>query len=209
MRNVVYFDHLGLAGENLFLAHCIWLDDREMEIIRQNRLKVAHCPSCNMKLASGIAKIPEMLERGIEVGIGADGAPGNNNLDQFHEMQMAALIQKPLHGPTVMPAGTVFEMATLGGAEAMGLSDQIGSLEPGKKADLVLVDLSKPHCAPVDGAGIYAQLVYQARSSDVTMTMVDGRVVYQDGRLTTIDEADVIKKAGESLRRVVKRAGIE
>ena len=132
MRNVEYFDHLGLANEDLILAHCIWLDDREMEIIRRNRVKVAHCPSCNLKLASGIAHIPEMMDRGIMVGIGADGAPCNNNLDQFTEMRTAALIQKPLHGPTVMPARRVFEMATLNGAQIMGLAHEIGSLDPEK-----------------------------------------------------------------------------
>lgn len=208
LRNVLYFDHLGLANEDLILAHCIWLDAQELELIRQRRIHVVHCPSCNMKLASGIARIPEMLEQGINVAIGADGTPCNNNLDQFTEMRMAALIQKPLHGPTVMPARQVFEMATLGGAAAMGLSDQIGSLEPGKKADLVLVDLEKLHCTPDDGANIYAKLVYQARGSDVALTMVDGKIVYEGNRLTTIDEADVIKQSNRLLTQVQERAGL-
>jgi len=169
---------------------------------------VAHCPSCNLKLGSGIAKIPEMIDRGIQVSIGADGAPCNNNLDQFTEMRTAALIQKPIHGPTVMPAWCIFEMATLGGAEAMGLSHEIGSLEPGKKADLVMVDLRKIHCTPSQGSNVYAQLVYQARGTDVTMTMVDGRVVYENGRLTTVDEQDVIKKANKIIKRVYDRAGL-
>ena len=157
MRNVIYFEHVGLANENLILAHCIWLNDREMDIIKKSQVKVAHCPSCNLKLGSGIAKIPEMINRGIQVSIGADGAPCNNNLDQFTEMRAAQLIQKPIHGPTVMPAWRIFEMATLGGAEAMGLSLETGSLESGKKADLVMVDLRKLHCTPFEGSNIYAQ----------------------------------------------------
>jgi 5-methylthioadenosine/S-adenosylhomocysteine deaminase len=208
MRNVNYFEHLGLAGPDLILAHCVWLSDREMEILRENRIKAVHCPSSNMKLASGIARIPEMLERGISVSLGADGAPCNNNLDPFFEMRLAALIQKPLHGPRTMPARTVFEMATLGGAEALGIAAAIGSLEPGKKADLALLDLNKLHCAPLTGGDIYGKLVYQARGADVTLTMVDGKVVYENGCLTTIDEGDVIRKAGESIKRLGKRAGI-
>jgi 5-methylthioadenosine/S-adenosylhomocysteine deaminase len=208
MRNVNYFEHLGLAGADLILAHCIWLSDRELEILRERRIKAVHCPSSNLKLASGIARIPEMLALGVPVSLGADGAPCNNNLDPFTEMRLAALIQKPLHGPQAMPARTVFEIATLGGAEALGLTDAIGSLEPGKKADLALVDLDKLHCAPLDGGDIYGKLVYQARASDVTLTMVDGRVVYENARLTTIDEREVIRKAGESIKRLGKRAGL-
>lgn len=208
MRNVVYFDHLGMANEDLILAHCIWLDDEEMEIIRRTGVKVAHCPSSNLKLASGIAKIPEMLTKGIHVSIGADGAPCNNNLDQFTELRTAALIQKPVHGPTAMPAWQTFELATLGGAKAMGLQRETGSLEAGKKADLAMVDLRKLHCTPMEGSDIYAQLVYQARGSDVTLTMVDGRVVYENGALTTIDEAEVIKKCNQAIKRVYQRAGI-
>ena len=208
MRNVNYFEHLGLADENLILAHCVWLDDREMEIIRKSRIRVAHCPSSNLKLASGIARVAEMIDRGIAVSLGADGAPCNNNLDQFTEMRLASLLQKSLHGPKVLPARRTFELATLGGAEAMGLAGEIGSLVPGKKADLALVDLRKLHCTPFEGSDIYAQLVYQARCSDVTLTMVDGRIVYRDGRLTTIDERDVIRRANQIIKRVYARAGL-
>ncbi len=208
MRNIVYFDHLGLANEDLILAHCIWLDDQEMDIIKHNKVKVAHCPSSNLKLGSGIAKIPEMIDRGIEVSIGADGAPCNNNLDQFIEMRTAALIQKPIYGPTAMPAETVFEAATLGGAKAMGLATEIGSLESGKKADLAMVNLRKLHCTPFVGSNIYAQLVYQAKGSDVSLTMVDGKIVYENGELKTIDEKDVIAKTNKLIKHVYERAGL-
>ncbi len=208
MRNIVYLDHLGLAGTNLILAHCIWVDSREIDILRRSGTKVAHCPSSNLKLGSGIAPIPQMMQQGVQVSIGADGAPCNNNLDQFVEMRTAALIQKPLHGPTTMPAWQTFEMATRGGAAAMGLEQQIGSLEEGKKADLALVNLNNLHCTPVDENNIYSQLVYQAKSCDVTLTMVDGQIVFENNRLTTIDERNVLLQSNDAITRVRRRAGL-
>lgn len=136
MRNIIYLDHIGLATPRLVLAHCVWLSEEEKEIIRKRGVKVTHCPGSNMKLSSGVAEIPDLLNRQIAVGIGADGAPCNNNLDMFQEMRMTALIQKVPHGPTVMDARTVLRMATMGGAEVLGMSREIGSLEAGKKADL-------------------------------------------------------------------------
>lgn len=208
MRNIHCIEKLGLANESLILAHCIWLDDEEMEIIRRNGVKVSHCPSSNLKLASGIARIPEMLERGINVSLGADGAPCNNNLDMFNEMRIAALIQKPIHGPTSMPAWKVFELATLGGAKAMGLEKEIGSLEVGKKADLAIVSLDELHTQPIEGSGVYSQLVYQAKASDVKLTVVDGKVIYENGQLRTIDEVKVKAEAAKAIQRVAQRAGI-
>ncbi|WP_227765301.1 5'-deoxyadenosine deaminase [Zhaonella formicivorans] len=209
MRNVVYLEKIGLAGPNLVLAHCIWLDEQEMEILVQSGTKIAHCPSSNLKLASGIAKIPELISKGAHVSIGADGAPCNNNLDQFVEMRLAALIQKPIYGPTVMPAEQVFELATIGGAKAMGLENEIGSLEVGKKADLAIVDLSGLHTNPLMGkVSIYSQLVYQAKSSDVLYTIVDGQIVLDNRVLTTIDEEEVKEKCNEAIVRVARRAGV-
>lgn len=201
MRNVQYFAHLGLADENLILAHCIWLDDEEVRLLAKGRVNAVHCPSCNMKLASGFAKVPELLTAGVPVTLGADGAPCNNRLDMFEEMRLAALIHKPGRGPRVLPARTVFEMATLGGAVTMGLADEIGSIEPGKRADLALVDTRALHFAPVWEADVYSQLVYEAQSSDVALTMVDGRVVYRDGELRTIDAGDVKKACARIIRK--------
>lgn len=206
MRNVTYFEHLGLANENLILAHCIWLEPDEMKLLARNRVKAVHCPSCNMKLASGFAKVPELLEMGAQVSIGADGAPCNNNLDMFMEMRMAALIHKPGRGPRVLPARTIFEMATRGGAAAMGLEKEIGSIEAGKKADLALVDTRALHFAPTDGADAYAQLVYEARGSDVAMTMVEGKIVYRDGKLRTIDADDVRKNCSRIIKQKCEQA---
>ncbi|MNX90170.1 S-triazine hydrolase [compost metagenome] len=207
MRNVAYFEHLGLAGPNLLLAHCIWLDEAEKEILARTGTKVLHCPSSNLKLGSGIAQIPDLLARDIHVSIGADGAPCNNNLDGFQEMRLAALIQKPIHGPTSMPAPQVFELSTLAGARAIGQEHELGSLEVGKRADVVAVDLSGAHIAPSVDENIYSQLVYAARTSDVRMTMVDGRMVFRDSMLLTFDEAEVLAEVPNALDRVLRRVG--
>ena len=209
LRNVVFLEKVGLTGPNLILAHCIWLDDREQEILVQSQTRIAHCPSSNLKLASGIASIPELISRGAQVSLGADGAPCNNNLDAFVEMRHAALIQKPLHGPTAMPAKQVFELATLGGAKAIGHEHDLGSLEVGKKADLVVVSLGGLHTWPHENVDVYSQLVYQARSSDVALTMVDGQIVMQDRNLPTIDIARLKQSSTRSLKRVLQRVGLD
>jgi cytosine/adenosine deaminase-related metal-dependent hydrolase len=208
MRNLLYLEHLGLTGPDLILAHCIHLNAREMQILADSGTKVVHCPTCNMKLGSGIAPIPEMLANNIHVSIAADGAPCNNNLDMFLEMRMAALMQKPVHGPTAMPAAKVFEMATLGGARAMGMEGLLGSVEVGKKADLALVALNGLHNAPADGTDIYGQLVYQLKSSDVAATMVDGKLVWDSGTLLTINEGEVRRQCSRAITRLRQRAGV-
>jgi 5-methylthioadenosine/S-adenosylhomocysteine deaminase len=208
MRNVIYLDSLGLCNKNLILAHCIHIDKDEMEILAQNEVNLAHCPGSNLKLGSGIAPIPPLLQMGTRVSLGADGAPCNNNLSMFMEMRLAALIQKPFHGPRAMPALTVVEMATLGGARAMGWENEIGSLEEGKKADMVLISLDGWHTRPRNAADVYSQLVYQAQASDVTATIVDGRLLMQDGHLLSIDEESVKVATETSLQRVCRRAGL-
>lgn len=207
-RNVIYLDQVGLLGPRTILAHCIHLDQSEMDTLKRTRTSVAHCPSVNLKLASGIARVPEMLDAGINVGLGADGAGGNNNLDQFIEMRLAALIHKPRLGPTAMPALRVLEMATVRGAAALGMEDEIGSIEPGKKADIVLLDLRKPHASPGACVDPVSRVVYSAHSSDVVMTMVDGHVVYGDGRLASIDENEVLAGCDQAIVRLAQRAGL-
>jgi len=209
MRNVLYINSLGLCNDRLVLAHCIHLDDAEMQVLAESGTHICHCPGCNLKLASGIAPIPRLLEMGASVALGADGAPCNNNMSQFIEMRLAALVQKPLHGPTSMPAEKVFEMATLGGARAMRLEQEIGSLEMGKRADIAVVDLSGWHTWPRNAASVYAQLVYQANAQDVVATMVDGRLVYTDGQILTIDQAQVKTGSEKGLQRVMERVGMD
>ncbi|MEJ8302482.1 5'-deoxyadenosine deaminase [Saccharibacillus sacchari] len=205
MRNIVYLDHLGLAKPNLILAHCIWLDEQEKEIIRERGVKMTHCPGSNLKLASGIAEVPDMLSRHVPVGLGADGAPCNNNLDMFQEMRLAALIQKPIHGPTAMDARTVLRMATMGGAEVLGMEQEIGSLEVGKKADMILLDLYDFHTFPSHEVDIYSRIVYSATRGNVDTVIIDGKVVMENRLMRTLDRDIVLREADRSIARLVKR----
>src|SRR5213592_2500356 len=159
---IAYLDSVGISGPRAALAHCVWVDKEGIARLARQATKVVHCPSSNLKLGSGIAPIPEMLAAGCRVGIGADGAPCNNRLDAFEEMRLAALIQKPRLGPDALPAAQVLELATLGGARAMGLEAEIGSIEVGKRADLVVLDLAGPHAQPED-ADLVSRIVYSAR----------------------------------------------
>jgi cytosine/adenosine deaminase-related metal-dependent hydrolase len=194
--NVSYFQMLGLLGTQTTLAHCVWLTAQEQRQLADTHTSVCHCPSANLKLASGFAKVPDLLRDGVNVALGADGAPCNNNLDIFIEMRLAALIHKPRSGPATMSARQVLEMATLNGARALGLQDEIGSIEPGKKADLIIVDPDGAHSTP-GGSDVISQLVYSARSTDVRDVIVDGRVLMRDRELLTIDEAKVLAAARE------------
>ncbi|MFX3634726.1 MAG: 5'-deoxyadenosine deaminase [Candidatus Pristimantibacillus sp.] len=205
MRNVIYLDHIGLAKPNLILAHSIWLDDEEKRIIRERGVKVTHCPGSNLKLASGVAQVPELLREGVAVGIGADGAPCNNNLDMFQEMRLTAFIQKVKHGPTVMDARTVLRMATMGGARVLGMETEIGSIEVGKLADLQLLDLEDFHVYPSFDADWYSRVVYAATRGDVDTVMIDGRIVMDNRMMMTIDKPIVLKEADRSLKRLLER----
>lgn len=205
MRNVVYLDHIGLARPNLILAHSIWLNDEEKRIIRERGVKVTHCPGSNLKLASGVAEVPALLHEGIHVGLGADGAPCNNNLDMFQEMRLAAFIQKVRHGPTVMNAKTVLRMATMGGAEVLGMEREIGSIEPGKLADLQLLDLEDFHVYPSFDADWYSRVVYAATRGDVDTVMIDGEIVMRDKTVLTINKPVVLKEADRALSRLLAR----
>ena len=207
MRNVAYLDSLGISGTHVMLAHCIHLDEAEMATLARKRTNVAHCPSSNLKLGSGIARVAEMLERDISVSLGADGAACNNRLDMFTEMRTAALLQKALNGPEILPATCALRMATIGGAGAMGLGREIGSLEVGRRADVIVVDLTQPHSSP-QRDDVVSALVYSAQASDVRTTIIDGRILMRDGELLTLDEADVIADANREARSLAQRAGI-
>ncbi|MGE5390801.1 MAG: 5'-deoxyadenosine deaminase [Deltaproteobacteria bacterium] len=207
-RNIMYLNSLGLLNSRTVLAHCIHLNEEEMKVLVGTGTNIAHCPGSNLKLGSGIARVPDLLAMGAHISLGADGAPCNNNMSMFMEMRLAALIQKPLHGPASMPAQQVFELATRGGARAMGLEADIGSLEPGKKADLALVDLEGWHHQPRDAASVYSHLVYQATAQDIAVTIVDGKVLWQDSRLTQINEEVLKNDTATSLGRVLTRAGL-
>ena len=201
-RNVEYLNDIGLTGPGVVLAHCVWLNENELEILRQSGTHVAHCPSSNLKLGSGIAPVPEMIERGISVSLGADGAACNNRLDMFTEMRTAALVQKAVRGPEVLPAVTVLRMATGGGARALGLGDQLGSIEKGKAADLILLNLNRLHTSPHPDP--VSTIVYAASPSEVETVIIDGQIVMRDGRLLTLAEEAVIQKANQQAERLSK-----
>jgi 5-methylthioadenosine/S-adenosylhomocysteine deaminase len=204
MRNVAYLDSIGVSGSHVMLAHCVHLNDEELETLSRTRTNVAHCPSSNLKLGSGIAPVANMLERGISVSLGADGAPCNNRLDMFTEMRSAALLQKALHGPEVLPAKSALRMATLDGARALGLADEVGSIQVGKRADVIIVDMNRLHAAPE--TDVISSLVYSTQPSDVRTTIIDGRVVMHDRKLTTMNEADVIAEANREAKLLSERA---
>ena len=199
-RNIEYLNELGLAAPHVVLAHCVWLNEQEMEILRQTGTHVAHCPSSNLKLASGFARVAEMLEQGISVSLGADGAPCNNRLDMFTEMRLAALLQKARRGPQVLPALTALRMATMNGARALGLSHEIGSIETGKRADLQLLNLHRLHTTPQPD--LVSTIVYAAEASDVETVIIDGQIVMRDKKLTTLDEQAVIAQANAEAQRI-------
>lgn len=201
MDNVVYFNHLGLLGKHTTLAHCVWLTAEEQKLIRESQTRVAHCPSANFKLASGVAKVPELLKQGIVVGLGADGAPCNNNLDIFQELRLAALIHLPRGGPTSLPAMQALELATLNGAKALGLEGEIGVLQEGARADVITVDLSQSHTTP--SGDPVSSFVYSAQSRDVRDVVVNGQIVMRERRMLTIDENAVLAAAREASARLI------
>jgi len=202
-RNIEYLRDVGLTAPHVVLAHCVHLDDAELEILRSTGAHVAHCPSSNLKLASGIARVAEMLDRGVSVSLGADGAPCNNRLDMFTEMRTAALLQKVLHGSRALPAETALRLATINGARALGLADQIGSVEIGKRADLQLINLNRLHTTPHPDP--ISTIVYAAEASDVEAVIIDGRTVARAGELLTLNERDVIAEASDQSRRLAMR----
>jgi 5-methylthioadenosine/S-adenosylhomocysteine deaminase len=201
-RNVEYLHEVGITGSHVVLAHCVHLSEAEMEILSRTGTHVAHCPSSNLKLGSGVAPIPGMTRRGISVSLGADGAACNNRLDMFTEMRTAALIQKALHGAETLPALQVLRMATIDGARALGLDSEIGSIEIGKRADLILLDLNRLHTTPHPDP--VSTIVYAAEAGDVETVLIDGRTEMRDRQLTMADERDVIQAAGEQLALLSK-----
>jgi cytosine/adenosine deaminase-related metal-dependent hydrolase len=203
---ISYLDSVGISGPRAALAHCVWVDKDGIARLAREATNVVHCPSSNLKLGSGVAPVPEMLAAGCRVSIGADGAPCNNRLDGFAEMRLAALVQKPRSGPEALPALQVLEMATLGGARALGLETEIGSIEIGKRADLVVLDLSGPHAQPEE-ADLVSRIVYSARAADVRHVVVDGKAVVRDGVLKTADLDRIRRAANTEARRMRQVVG--
>ena len=206
MENIEYLSQVGLASPRLCVAHCVWVDDREQQRLADSDVKVLHCPGSNLKLGSGLAPVAEMTARGITVSLGADGAACNNHLDMFEEMRLAALLQAVRKAPGVLPARDVLWMATRNGARTLGLDPEIGSIEKGKRADLIVIERDRPHLAP--GLDPYSTLVYAARGSDVRTTIVDGEVLVDDFTPTRVDRREVVAAARDAARALAGRAGV-
>ena len=204
MRNINYLDSVGVSGRHVALAHCVHLSNDEIRVLKSTGTNVVHCPSSNLKLGSGIAPVAKLLEEGISVSLGADGAACNNRLDMFTEMRTAALLQKALHGPEVLPAERVLQMATIDGARALGLDAEIGSLEVGKRADVAVVSLDRLHTSPQ--SEIVSSLVYAAEASDVRSVVIDGRLVMHDRVLLSIDERETVAEANVQAELLMERA---
>ena len=204
--NIEYLAAVKLASSRLCAAHCVWVDDRDQQLLADHDIKVMHCPGSNLKLGSGIAPVPEMRARGITVSLGADGAACNNRLDMFEEMRLAAVLQAMRREPGILPARDVLWMATRAGARTLGLEHDIGSLEAGKKADLIVVDRDRPHLAP--GPDPYSTLVYAARGSDVRTTVVDGVLLVDDFAPVRVDRAEIAIEARAAALQLASRAGL-
>ena len=195
---------IGFLGPDILAAHCIHLNRQDMQTLAKHDVKVAYNPVANMKLAQGTAKIADLQKLGITVGLGTDGPASNNTLDMFQNMKVAALLQKAHYGdPTVLQAKTVLEMATRNAAKALGLDRTIGSLEPRKKADIILIDFKKPHLTPLHNP--YANIIYSANGSDVQTLIADGKILMENREVKTLNEEEIMQKAQETALNLIKR----
>ena len=195
---------LGVLDHQTIAVHCNWLGPEDIAIFADLGVRVSHNPASSMKLAAGVAPVPQMLERGITVGLGTDGSASNNALDMFREMDTAAKIHKvTMLDPTVMNAQTVVCMATIGGARVLGLDNLIGSIEAGKQADIIVVDMNQPHLTPIYNP--YSQLVYAARGADVKTSIINGKVIMEERRLQTID----LTQTMENVRKIASHITAE
>ncbi|HSW63512.1 MAG TPA: amidohydrolase family protein [Dissulfurispiraceae bacterium] len=205
-RPVEHLESIGMLAPNVVAVHCVWLDDAEIEIFARRGVGVAHCIESNLKLASGFAPVAKMLKAGVKVAFGTDGAASNNDLNMLGEISTAAKVHKALaDDPTVLDAKTALRMATRIGAEVLGLSDKVGSLVPGKRADIISFDMRKPHLSPLYDP--YSHIVYAARPTDIDLVMVDGKVLVQSGRAVACDEDAVLRKAEEWKTKISPTGG--
>ena len=204
--NLEYLADTGLATDRLCAAHCVWVTDREQDLLAERDVKVLHCPGSNLKLGSGIAPVVEMRKRGISVSLGADGAACNNGLDMFQEMRLAATLQSVRLVPGALTARDALWMATREGARALDMEAEIGSIEVGKRADLILVERDRPHLAPDPDP--WSTLVYAARGTDVRLTVVDGEVLTRDFALVREDAGQIASEGRRAAAEIATRAGI-
>jgi 5-methylthioadenosine/S-adenosylhomocysteine deaminase len=205
---VQYLDSLGVLGDDVVAAHCIFVDDSDRKTLATRHVGCIHNPSSNMMLASGVSPVPEMRAAGVAVGLGTDGPAGSNNdLDLMEEMDLAAKLAKITKmNPLALNAPAAVEMATIDGARALHMDKEVGSLEKGKKADIVLIGLNEPNAVPM--YDIYAQLAYALKASDVQTVIIGGRIVMRDRQLLTVNEEQVMAKAREYKQKIAASLGL-
>ena len=202
LRPFEYLDEIGFLGPDVIAAHCVWLDDREIDIIKKHDVKISHNPCSNMKLASGIAPISKLIENDICVGIGTDGASSNNNLDLIEELKTASLLQKvSTLDPKVLNSDDALAMGTINGARLLGLENEIGSIEVGKKADIILIDTNAPNMTP-QSSTLSSNVIYSANGSNVDTTICNGKILMENKKLTFLDEDEIIKKARIAIKEL-------
>jgi 5-methylthioadenosine/S-adenosylhomocysteine deaminase len=202
LRPFEYLEKIGFLGPDVVAAHCVWLSDEEIEIIKKHDVKVSHNPCSNMKLASGVAPVSKLIDKGVCVSIGTDGASSNNNLDLIEELKTASLLQKvSTLDPKVLSSDESIEMATIKGAEALGLSDEIGSIEVGKKADIILIDTNSANMTP-DSSSLSSNVVYSANGSHVDTTICNGKILMENKKLTALDEDEIYAKAKQAIKEL-------
>ncbi len=208
MSPVAYLESLGILDENTLVIHGIWVEDDDLEILAKQKTPVVHCPESSMKLAAGVAPVPQMLKKAITVGLGTDGCASNNNLDLFGEMDTAAKLHKVVQmDPTVMDAETVIRMATIDGARAIGIDRQTGSIETGKQADIIILDTRQPHLVPLYHPE--SHIVYSARGADVRHVLVSGEILIRDFAPLRLDIDDIMDRAREIARRIQARKALD
>ena len=202
LRPFEYLEKIGLLGPDVVAAHCVWLSDDEIEIIKKHDVKVSHNPCSNMKLASGISPVSKLIENDICVSIGTDGASSNNNLDLIEELKTASLLQKVATlDPKVLSSDEAVEMATIKGAEALGLDSEIGSIEVGKKADIILIDTNAANMVP-DSSNLSSNIIYSANGSNVDTTICNGKILMENKKLTVLDEDEIYAKAKQAIKEL-------
>ena len=202
LRPFEYLDKIGFLGPDVVAAHSVWLSDEEIEIIKKNDVKISHNPCSNMKLASGIAPVSKLIENDICVSIGTDGASSNNNLDLIEELKTASLLQKvSTLDPKVLDSDESIAMGTIKGAEALGLDSEIGSIEVGKKADIILIDTNSANMVP-DSSSLSSNIIYSANGSNVDTTICNGKILMENKKLTVLDEDEIYAKARQAIKEL-------
>ena len=202
LRPFQYLESIGFLGPDVVAAHSVWLNESEIKITKKHDVKISHNPSSNMKLASGIAPVSKLMDNGICVSLGTDGASSNNNLDLIEEMKIASLLQKvSTLDPNVLNSDETIAMATIKGAEALGMDSEIGSVEVGKKADLILIDTNSANMTP-DSSTLSSNIVYAANGSNVDTTICDGKILMENRKLTFLDEDEILRKAKKAIKEL-------